>query len=185
MAAASGIGFGMVFGISRVFREFFDPWLSAIYATPSVALAPLIIIWFGVDLTAKIVIVLITAVVPIVLNTYTGVLSVGKEFQTLASSFCVPQRQILYKILIPGSLPYIVTGLRLGISRGIVGVVVGEYFGAYAGLGYQLFKGLDTFNMPLMMSCAAMLAGTGVIFNQVILIIERRMAPWRDTQLQE
>ncbi len=185
VAAASGIGFGMVFGISRVFREFFDPWLSAIYATPSVALAPLIIIWFGVDLTAKIVIVLITAVVPIVLNTYTGVLSVGKEFQTLASSFCVPQRQILYKILIPGSLPYIVTGLRLGISRGIVGVVVGEYFGAYAGLGYQLFKGLDTFNMPLMMSCAAMLAGTGVIFNQVILIIERRMAPWRDTQLQE
>lgn len=185
VAAAAGIGFGMVFGISRVFREFFDPWLSAIYATPSVALAPLIIIWFGVDLTAKIVIVLITAVVPIVLNTYTGVLSVGKEFQTLANSFCIPQRQILYKILIPGSLPYIVTGLRLGISRGIVGVVVGEYFGAYAGLGYQLFKGLDTFNMPLMMSCAAMLAGTGVIFNQVILIIERRMAPWRDTQLQE
>ncbi len=185
VAAASGIGFGMVFGISRVFREFFDPWLSAIYATPSVALAPLIIIWFGVDLTAKIVIVLITAVVPIVLNTYTGVLSVGKEFQTLANSFCVPQRQVLYKILIPGSLPYIVTGLRLGISRGIVGVVVGEYFGAYAGLGYQLFKGLDTFNMPLMMSCAAMLAGTGVILNQVILVIERRMAPWRDTQLQE
>ncbi len=185
VAAVAGIGFGMVFGISRIFREFFDPWLSAIYATPSVALAPLIIIWFGVDLTAKIVIVLITAVVPIVLNTYTGVLSVGKEFQTLANSFCVPQRQILYKILIPGSLPYIVTGLRLGISRGIVGVVVGEYFGAYAGLGYQLFKGLDTFNMPLMMSCAAMLAGTGVIFNQVILVIERRMAPWRDTQLQE
>ena len=185
VAAVAGIGFGMIFGISRVFREFFDPWLSAIYATPSVALAPLIIIWFGVDLTAKIVIVLITAVVPIVLNTYTGVLSVGKEFQTLANSFCVPQRQILYKILIPGSLPYIVTGLRLGISRGIVGVVVGEYFGAYAGLGYQLFKGLDTFNMPLMMSCAAMLAGTGVIFNQVILVIERRMAPWRDTQLQE
>ena len=185
VAAVAGIGFGMIFGISRVFREFFDPWLSAIYATPSVALAPLIIIWFGVDLTAKIVIVLITAVVPIVLNTYTGVLSVGKEFQTLANSFCVPQRQILYKILIPGSLPYIVTGLRLGISRGIVGVVVGEYFGAYAGLGYQLFKGLDTFNMPLMMSCAAMLAGTGVIFNQVILVIERRMAPWRDSQLQE
>ena len=62
---------------------------------------------------------------------------------------------------------------------------MGEYFGAYAGLGYQLFKGLDTYNMPLMMSCAAMLAGTGVLLNQVVLIVERRMAPWRDTQLQE
>ena len=72
VAAFAGIALGMIFGISRVFREFFDPWLSAVYATPSVALAPLIIIWFGVDLTAKIVIVLITAVVPIVLNTYTG-----------------------------------------------------------------------------------------------------------------
>ena len=142
------------------------------------ALAPLIIIWFGVDLAAKIVIVLITAVIPIVLNTYTGVMSVGKEFQTLANSFCIPKNQIIYKILMPGSLPYIVTGLRLGISRGIVGVVVGEYFGASEGLGYQLFKGLDTFNMPLMMSCAAMLAGTGVVLNHVILIIERRMAPW-------
>ena len=91
VAAFAGIAFGMIFGISRVFREFFDPWLSAVYATPSVALAPLIIIWFGVDLTAKIVIVLITAVVPIVLNTYTGVLSVGKEFQTLANSFCIPR----------------------------------------------------------------------------------------------
>ena len=74
VAAFAGIALGMIFGISRVFREFFDPWLSAVYATPSVALAPLIIIWFGVDLTAKIVIVLITAVVPIVLNTYTGVM---------------------------------------------------------------------------------------------------------------
>jgi NitT/TauT family transport system permease protein len=185
VAAFAGIALGMIFGISRVFREFFDPWLSAVYATPSVALAPLIIIWFGVDLTAKIVIVLITAVVPIVLNTYTGVLSVGKEFQTLANSFCIPKNQVLYKILIPGSLPYIVTGLRLGISRGIVGVVVGEYFGAYAGLGYQLFYGLDTFNMPLMMSCAAMLAGTGVVLNQVILMVEHRMAPWRDSTLQE
>ena len=185
VAGVVGISLGMIFGISRGFREFFDPWLSALYATPSVALAPLIIIWFGIDLWAKIVIVLITAVIPIILNTYTGVMSVGKEFQTLANSFCIPKNQILYKVLIPGSLPYIVTGLRLGISRGIVGVVVGEYFGSHAGVGYQLFRGLDTFNMPLMMSCAAMLAGTGVVLNQVILIVERRMAPWRDSKLQE
>jgi NitT/TauT family transport system permease protein len=185
VAAVVGVALGLLFGISRGFREFFDPWLGALYATPSVALAPLIIIWFGVELSAKIVIVLITAVIPIILNTYTGVLSVGKEFQTLASSFCIPKNQVIYKILIPGSLPYIVTGLRLGISRGIVGVVVGEYFGADSGLGYQLFKGLDTFNMPLMMSCAFMLAGTGVVFNQVILVVERWMAPWRDSNLQE
>jgi ABC-type nitrate/sulfonate/bicarbonate transport system permease component len=185
IAAVVGISLGMLFGISRGFREFFDPWLSALYATPSVALAPLIVIWFGVELGAKIVIVLITAVIPIILNTYTGVMSVGKEFQTLASSFCIPKNQVIYKILIPGSLPFIITGLRLGVSRGIVGVVVGEYFGSSEGLGYQLFAGLDTFNMPLMMSCAFLLAGTGVLFNDLILIVAKRMAPWRDTQIQE
>ncbi|MCZ6561946.1 MAG: ABC transporter permease, partial [Deltaproteobacteria bacterium] len=185
IAAVIGIAFGMAFGISKVVREFLDPWLGGLYATPTVALAPLIIIWFGVDLTPKIVIVLVTAVVPIILNTYTGVLNVGREFQMLASAFCMPKYQTLFKILIPGSLPYIVTGLRLATSRAIVGIVVGEYFGSSHGIGFLLFKGFDTYNMPLMMTCAAILAGTGVVLNQGILIFEKRMAPWRDTSLQE
>jgi NitT/TauT family transport system permease protein len=180
-----GITLGIAFGISKMIREFLDPWLGGLYATPTVALAPLIIVWFGVELTPKIVIVLATAVVPIVLNTYTGVLNVGREFQMLASAFCIPKYKILFKILIPGSLPYIVTGLRLATSRAIVGIVVGEYFGSSHGIGFLLFKGFDTYDMPLMMTCAAILAGTGVVLNQGILIFEKRMAPWRDTSLQE
>ena len=103
----------------------------------------------------------------------------------LASAFCMPKYQTLFKILIPGSLPYIVTGLRLATSRAIVGIVVGEYFGSSHGIGFLLFKGFDTYDMPLMMTCAAILAGTGVVLNQGILIFEKRMAPWRDTSLQE
>lgn len=184
-AALVGMAFGMAFGISRIVREFMDPWLGGLYATPTVALAPLIIVWFGVELTPKIVVVLVTAVIPIILNTYTGVINVGHEFRMLATAFCVPQAQVFLKILIPGSLPYIVTGLRLATSRAIVGVVVGEYFGSSEGLGWLLFKGLDTYNMALLITCAAILAGAGVTFNQGILILERRMAPWRDTKLQE
>lgn len=185
IAAVTGITIGILFGISRGIRDFLDPWLGGLYATPTLALAPLIVVWFGVDLLPKIIIVLLNAVVPIVLNTYTGVLNVGREFQTLASAFCVPRPQVLFKILIPGSLPYIVTGMRLATSRAIVGVVVGEYFGSSAGIGWLLFKGLDTYNMPLMVSCAAILAVTGVILNQGILVVERRLAPWRDTKLEE
>ncbi|MFQ5902646.1 MAG: ABC transporter permease [Candidatus Binatia bacterium] len=185
IATFAGIVLGMAFGISKIIREFLDPWLGGLYATPTVALAPLIIIWFGVELTPKIVIVLVTAVVPIVLNTYTGVLNVGREFQMLGSAFCIPKYQALFKILIPGALPYIITGLRLATSRAIIGIVVGEYFGSSAGIGFLLFKGFDTYNMPLMITCAAILAGTGVVLNQGILAIEKRMAPWRDTKLQE
>ncbi|MFQ5849968.1 MAG: ABC transporter permease [Candidatus Binatia bacterium] len=185
VAAVVGIFFGMAFGISRLVREFMDPWLGGLYATPTVALAPLIIIWFGVEITPKIVIVLITAVIPIVLNTYTGVINVGREFQMLGVAFCIPRYRVLWKILVPGSLPYIVTGLRLATSRAIVGIVVGEYFGSSAGIAFLLFKGMDTYNMPLMMTCAVILAGTGVVFNQGILVFEKRMAPWRDTKLQE
>lgn len=184
IAAVVGITVGILFGISRSIRDFLDPWLGGLYATPTLALAPLIVVWFGVDLLPKIIIVLLNAVVPIVLNTYTGVLNVGREFQMLAQAFCVPKNQVLFKILIPGSLPYIVTGMRLATSRAIVGVVVGEYFGSSAGIGWLLFKGLDTYNMPLMVSCAAILAATGVILNHGILVAERRMAPWRDTTLQ-
>ena len=185
IAALVGITLGLAFGISRLVREFLDPWLGGLYATPTVALAPLIIIWFGVELTPKIVVVLITAVIPIILNTYTGVLNVGQEFQMLGQAFCIPKHQVLFKILIPGALPYIVTGMRLATSRAIVGVVVGEYFGSSHGLGFLLFKGLDTYDMPLMITCAVLLAGTGVVFNQGILAFEKRMAPWRDTKLQE
>lgn len=185
IATVTGITVGILFGISRGIRDFLDPWLGGLYATPTLALAPLIVVWFGVDLLPKIIIVLLNAVVPIVLNTYTGVLNVGREFQMLASAFCVPRNQVLFKILIPGSLPYIVTGMRLATSRAIVGVVVGEYFGSSAGIGWLLFKGLDTYNMPLMVACAAILAATGVILNQLILVGERRIAPWRDTAVQE
>jgi len=184
-AAVFGIFFGMAFGISRLIREFMDPWLGGLYATPTVALAPLIIIWFGVETAPKIIIVLITAVVPIILNTYTGVINVGQEFRMLASAFCIPSYRVLGKILIPGSLPYIVTGLRLATSRAIVGVVVAEYFGSSEGLGWLLFKGLDTYNMPLMITCAAILAFTGILFNHGILMLERWMAPWRKTKVLE
>lgn len=180
-----GITFGILFGISRTMREFLDPWVGGLYATPTVALAPLIVVWFGVDLLPKVIIVLLNAVVPILLNTYTGVLNVGREFQLLASAFCVPKHQVLTKIILPGSLPYIVTGMRLATSRAIVGIVVGEYFGSSAGIGWLLFKGLDTYDMRLMVSCATILAATGVILNQGILSFEKRLAPWRDTQLQE
>ena len=103
----------------------------------------------------------------------------------IESALSKQKYRALFKILIPGSLPYIVTGLRLATSRAIVGIVVGEYFGSSHGIGFLLFKGFDTYHMPLMMTCAAILAGTGVILNQGILLFEKRMAPWRDTALQE
>ena len=184
-ACIVGIVLGYLMGRYRWFDELMDPWIATLYSIPVIAFVPLIIIWFGIELTPKIIIVLLTAVIDIIINTYTGVINVGQEFRMLGMAFCVPKRQIWFKILLPGSLPYIVTGLRLATSRAIVGVVVAEYFGSSEGLGWLLFKAMDTYNMPLMISCATLLAGTGIVLNQGILAVEKIMAPWRDTKLQE
>jgi len=165
-------------------RDFVDPWVSAVYATPTVALAPLFIFIFGIDAPSKMAVVFLLAVFPIVINTATGVRSTEQVYIEAARSFSANRLQIFTKVLIPSALPFIVAGLRLGIGRGLVGVVIGEFIGARAGLGYMIFKSSEAFEIDGMWVGVFLLAGTGVLAVVLLQKFERRLAPWRQFELK-
>jgi ABC-type nitrate/sulfonate/bicarbonate transport system permease component len=184
VAAVFGVGLGIAIASSDTVRDVVDPWVSAVYATPTVALAPLFIFIFGIDAPSKMAVVFLLAVFPIVINTATGIRSTEQIYIDAARSFSANRRQIFTKVLIPSSLPFIVAGLRLGIGRGLVGVVVGEFIGARAGLGYLIFRSSQAFEIDAMWAGVFLLAGTGVLAVILLQKVERRMAPWRRFELK-
>ncbi|HEX8967244.1 MAG TPA: ABC transporter permease, partial [Chloroflexota bacterium] len=163
VAAVFGVALGIALASSETVKDFVDPWVSAVYATPTVALAPLFIFVFGIDAASKMAVVFLLAVFPIVINTATGMRSTDQIYIEAARSFSANRAQIFTKVLIPSALPFIVAGLRLGIGRGLVGVVVGEFIGARAGLGYMIFRSSQGFQIDAMWVGVFLLAGTGVL----------------------
>jgi NitT/TauT family transport system permease protein len=184
VAAVLGILLGIAIASSEAVKDFVDPWVSAVYATPTVALAPLFIFMFGIDAPSKMAVVFLLAIFPVVINTSTGIRSTDRVYIEAARSFSATRAQIFTKVLIPSALPFIVAGLRLGIGRGLVGVVVGEFIGARAGLGYLIFRSSQAFQIDAMWVGVFLLAGTGVLAVIVLQKVERRMAPWRQFELK-
>jgi NitT/TauT family transport system permease protein len=184
IAAVVGILVGILIATSPAAKDFIDPWVSAVYATPTVALAPLFIFVFGIDQPSKMAVVFLLAVFPIIINTATGITSTDRVYIEAARSFSANRLQIFSKVLIPAALPFIVAGLRLGIGRGLVGVVIGEFIGARAGLGYLIFKSSQGFQIDAMWVGVFLLAGTGVLAVIILQRIERKMAPWRQFELK-
>ena len=183
LAASIGILLGILIATNDVIRDFVDPWISALFSTPTVALAPLFILLFGIDAASKIAVVFLLAVFPIVINTTTGIKSTEKVYIEAARSFCASRRQIFTKVLIPSALPFVVAGLRLGIGRGLVGVVVGELFGARAGLGFLILTSSQLFDTAGLWVGVFILAGTGILSVIILQKVEKRMAPWREFEL--
>jgi NitT/TauT family transport system permease protein len=184
IAAVLGVLLGIAIASSETAKDFIDPWVSAVYATPTVALAPLFIFMFGIDAPSKMAVVFLLAIFPVVINTATGMRSTDQVYIDAARSFSASRVQIFTKVLIPSALPFIVAGLRLGIGRGLVGVVVGEFIGARAGLGYLIFRSSQAFQIDAMWVGVFVLAGTGVLAVIVLQKVERRMAPWRQFELK-
>src|SRR5436305_8326445 len=178
VAAVFGILLGVAIASSDAIKDVVDPWVSAVYATPTVALAPLFIFVFGIDAPSKMAVVFLLAVFPIVINTATGIRSTDQIYIEAARSFSASRSQIFTKVLFPSALPFIVAGLRLGIGRGLVGVVVGEFIGARAGVGYLIFRSSQAFQIDAMWAGVFVLAGTGMVSVIVLQKVEQRMAPW-------
>jgi NitT/TauT family transport system permease protein len=178
-AALVGVLFGLIMGTSASVRSALTPWVSAIYATPLVALSPLLILWFGLGLISKVVVVFAVSVFPVLVNTQTGIESVDERLLETARAFGATRRQLFTKVLLPGSVPFSVAGLRLGIGRGLVGVVVGELFGARAGIGYLITVSSQIFDMGALFASAMILAIAGVLSTEAIRVVERKVAPWR------
>jgi len=179
IASLAGVTVGFLMGTVRIIREYLDPWISALYSAPLVALAPLYIMFFGVGAASKVALVFTVVFFPVVVNTFAGVYSVDRGMIEVARSFNASRLQSLFKVLVPFSLSYIVTGLRLGVGRGLTGVVVGEFFFADAGLGFLVALAGQTFNTPLLFAGVLVFAFAGVAITAGLKRLEEKLAPWR------
>lgn len=179
LAVAVGIAIGLAMGVNRLVRQVLDPWVSALYATPVIALAPLFILWLGIGLMSKIAVIFLVSVFPVIVNTAVGVQSTDRALREVARSFGASRWQTFVKVLLPFALPFVVAGIRLGIGRGLVGVVVGEMFGAKAGLGFLIILASQTFETAALYVAVLVLAISGFIAVELLKRAEHRLAPWR------
>lgn len=180
-----GVPVGLLVGSSRNARFALEPTLTALYSTPSIALLPLFLLWFGIDLTSKIVLIFLAGVFPIIINTDAGVQNTDPKLVEAARSFGAQRHQILTKIVLPSSLPFIIAGVRLAIGRILITVVVAEFFGALAGIGYLIVNAGNTYDTATLFVGVAIIAGAGVILGQVLRWLEKRVAPWMEARAED
>jgi NitT/TauT family transport system permease protein len=155
------------------------PWISGFYASPIVALAPLLILWFGVGIWSKIAVVISLVVFPMIINTETGIKHSDPQLIEAARSFGANKLQIFAKVSLPCALPYIIAGLRLGVGRGLIGVVIGELAGSRGGLGYLINNASQVFNMPQLFASVIVLAVAGILLTAGFQYLERKLVPWK------
>ena len=182
IASFAGISLGLLIGRYRTVEAATDWLVNALYATPLVAIIPLVILWFGLGNGAKLFIVTILAVFPILINTIAGVRNVPPQFIELGNSFAANEREIFAKIILPSALPYMMTGLRLGIGRAIIGMVVAEFFTAITGLGALIVKYGNQYDTATMFVPIFVLMLLGVTLSIAVRRAEQWIAPWRYTE---
>ncbi len=178
-AVLVGVPLGILAGWYRRIEYLIDPWVTAIYSTPRITLVPLIVIWVGIGLWSKVIAVFLGALFPILLNTMVGVRSTDVGYVKAARCFGAGDARLFRTVVLPGSLHAILTGLRLGIGRGMVGIVAGEFFASNAGLGYLLLRAGQTLDTSLFFTAILLLIVIGLGLMEVLRRIEVRFERWR------
>jgi len=175
---AIGLLVGLAAGRNQVFGTLIEVPLNALYATPSVALIPIIVVWFGFGPTAKTVVVILFVLFPVLINTMRGVQEVDRELVEVARSFCSGERRMWFDLIIPSALPYMVTGLRLAIGRALIGVIVAEFFTAFSGLGHLIVTNANSFRTDRTFVPILVIAVLGVLLTALLEFAERRVVRW-------
>lgn len=179
-ASVIGIVLGLLIGRYKIVDAATDWLINALYATPLVAIIPLVILWFGLGTAAKLFIVTILAVFPVLINTAAGVRNVPQSLIDVSTAFAANERQVFMKIILPAAVPYMMTGLRLGIGRAIIGMVVAEFFTAITGLGAVIVKYGNQYDTASMFVPILVLMVLGVVLTYGVRRIEEMFAPWRN-----
>jgi NitT/TauT family transport system permease protein len=163
---------------SATMKRVLQPWISGLYATPTIALAPLFILWLGIGIWSKVLVVIFLVLFPVTINTEAGLRTTSERLIEMLRSFGASEQQIFFKVSLPSALPFILAGLKLGIGRGLIGVVVAELFGSRAGLGRLISQSADAFNMPELFAGVIVLAVAGIAMTAGFGWVERKLVPW-------
>jgi NitT/TauT family transport system permease protein len=174
-----GLPLGILMGWYRRLNMALDPFVTFFYSIPRVALTPLLIIWFGIGINSKIAVVFLGAIFAIVINTAAGVRNLDPALIKAARSFGASDAQLFRTIVLPGSVPFILTGLRLGLGHALTGVVVGELVAAQAGVGLMMATAGATFQTSKVFVGLIIVATTGVLLTYIISKIEQRFQAWK------
>ncbi len=178
-AVIVGIPVGLVMGWRRRVEYSLDPFLTALYASPLVALAPLFIIVFGVGVLGKAALVFLLAVFPFVFNAFAGVKSTDALLINVIRSYGGTEKDLYLKVILPSTMPYIIAGARLAIGRGLVGIIVGEFYAASEGIGFAITQAGDTYRLPDMFVGIIILSLIAVGLTELMRKLELTIAPWR------
>ncbi|MFM2125510.1 MAG: hypothetical protein RL328_1961 [Acidobacteriota bacterium] len=178
-AALAGVVVGILVGWYKKVRMLADPLLNALYATPRVAMIPLILMWFGIGMWSKVFIVFISAFFPVLVNTVGGMRAIDRDLLRAARAFCASDWQIFKTVAIPGAVPFILTGIRQGVALGLIGVVVGEMFGGSQGVGFMVAYGGQTFATDTLFVGVIIIAAAGIVLTWLAERLERRFSQWR------
>ena len=177
-----GIIFGIGMGLCRSLRAAIYPIIALTYPIPKIAILPLVMLIFGIGDLAKIVIVAIGSFFLVLINTLHGVDSIDRIYHDVAAVYKIKRRNFILKIILPGSLPAIFTGLKLAIGYSLVMVVAAEFSGADKGIGYLIWQSWETFSIKSMYAGIFVIGLLGFLFSYALHALERRLIPWRPQQ---
>jgi NitT/TauT family transport system permease protein len=178
LAAAVGVVVGMLLARFWMLDVAFGVYITFLYSIPTVALVPVIVLWAGFETSAKIIILFLFAFFPMAINTYQGVKNVDPKLLEVGRSFRCTEWQLWKNIVLPGALPFIVTGLRLAVGRGLIGMVLADLYTAISGIGYLIVRTASTYQVDKMFVPIMTLGLLGVTLTACVRFVEVRVAPW-------
>lgn len=180
IACVVGIPAGLLMGGNKYIERILSPYVWALASLPRIALVPLFILFLGFTEKMQITIIVLSAVFPIIINSWAGVKTTEKSLLSAAKVFGASRRELYVKVVLPYTLPFIIAGIQQGIGRGLVGVVIAEIFGGSHGLGYLINRAADTFNSSLMYAVLFLLVVVSLSLIQFTRWLEAYVAPWRN-----
>lgn len=174
-----GIVIAFFLGLFDFFGKVIEPFITALYGIPKLALAPIFVLWFGLGIESKVIMSALLVFFLVFFSTYGGIKSVDRNILTSVRLMGATQTQIICKVILPSSVPWILAGIRGGLGASLIGAIVGEYMGASAGLGWVISYATSFFNVDRVMSCIFILFVVGIVFNMVLKHVEKTLLKWR------
>ncbi len=181
LALLIGIPLAVLVANSRLFNLVLYPILVAMQSIPKVAIAPIILVWFGLGLSSKLALAFLVAFFPIVVDTATGLTATPPGLLELAHALCASRRQVFFKVQMPAALPFIFAGSKVAITLAVIGAVIGEFVGSVTGLGNLVLAANSQLDGPLAWAALVWLSALGILLFAAVALAERLMMPWERT----
>jgi sulfonate transport system permease protein len=179
IAFALALTLGTAIGLSRRFERFSDALLQIIKPIPPIAWIPLAILWFGIGEASKVYIIAVGAFFPMLVNTVAGIKHIDPRFLELARVYETPRGRVIWRVILPGALPFIATGVRLGLSMAWICVVAAELIAANSGIGYMLDDGRNLARPDVVILGMLMIGVVGKLMDDLLRVASKRIVRWR------